>query len=468
MSRASAIAEAPLTIARWLLLASIVLSAWLFGGTRDWTIEVIRWLLLAMTALFVVGLSLRCRWPRVPWLVAVPSMFLLLQGWFMVWNASRRFIPEVQLFVDAVQRLPGWPGFWDAGLTRPSILLMTGLIGALWVTCDLAANRQWRNRVWITIAATGLSMMLLGLAQRFTDAPGIFWNPYRYVGETFFATFRYHANAGAYINLVLPFIVALAVRAFYREGAEKSRVFWTLASFVTAACGFINVSRAANLVCALLLIGMTAWIAAARLRTLRTRRILAFGSIMVGLVAASALMALSFGIDRTVGRWERVGFWDQERALNYELLVSDFIPAAGWWGYGPGTFEPIFNPKRSTIGRQPQGIWAQAHCDILQTPVDYGWAGAAAWTILLGGALVSAALGARRRGRKPDETEILSMACAFALAGVSLHAFVDFPLQISSLQLYTVVIAGVAWGMAVSRPRDRSKESRVASGGSGS
>jgi len=440
----------PLTAARWLLLASIVLAAWLFGGTRPWTIEVIRWLLLTMTALFLVGLALRWRRPRVPWLVVVPSLFLLAQGWFMTWNASRRFIPFSGIFVDTPQRLPGWPGFWDAALTGPPVLLMTGLLGALWVTCDLAANRQWRQRIWGTLAATGLSMMVLGVAQRFTDAPGIFWSPYRYVGETFFATFRYHANAGAYINLVLPFIVALAVRAFYRDGAEKSRVFWTLAAFVTAACGFINTSRAANLVCALLLLGLTAWIAAARLRTLRTRRILAFTSIVLGLIAAASLLALSFGIDRTVGRWERSGWWDQERFLNYELLTSDFIPAAGWWGYGPGTFEPVFNPARQMVGKTA-GVWAQAHSDILQTPVDYGWAGAGAWTLLIGGALVVAAFGARRRGRRPDESEILSMACAFALAGVSLHAFVDFPLQIASLQVYTMIIAGLAWG-ATRRP----------------
>ncbi|MFM8657561.1 MAG: hypothetical protein ACKOD5_10595, partial [Chthoniobacterales bacterium] len=56
---------------------------------------------------------------------------------------------------------------------------------------------------------------------------------------------------------------------------------------------------------------------------------------------------------------------------------------------------------------------------------------------------------------------ILSMACSFALAGVSLHALVDFPLQISSLQLYTVIIAGLAWGMAFSRSRERGNESRV-------
>jgi len=435
----------PLTAARWLLLASIVLSAGLFGGTRDWTIDVIRWLLLAMTALFVLGLLFRRRWPRVPWLVVVPTLLLLLQGWFMVWNAGRRFIPELQLFVGVPQPLPGWPGFWDAALVRPSVLLMTGLLGALWVTCDLGANRVWRQRVWVTLAGTGLGMMVLGLAQRFTDAPGIFWNPYRYTGETFFATFRYHANAGAYINLVLPFIVALAVRAFYREGAEKSRVFWTLASFATAACGFINTSRAANLVCATLLVGMAAWITAARLRTLRSRRILASVSLVLGLLAAAGLMAVSFGLDRTVGRWEKSGFWDKERALNYEMLVAEFIPESGWWGHGPGTFEAVFDRRRQAAGKTA-GVWAQAHSDILQTPVDYGWAGAAAWTVITGGALLVAAAGARRRGRRPDEGEILSMACAFALAGVSLHALVDFPLQISSLQLYTVIIAGLAWG----------------------
>jgi len=47
------------------------------------------------------------------------------------------------------------------------------------------------------------------------------------------------------------------------------------------------------------------------------------------------------------------------------------------------------------------------------------------------------------------------MACAFALAGVFLHAFVDFPLQISSLQLYTVLIVGLAWGIAFPHSRER-------------
>jgi len=385
-------------------------------------------------------------------LVAVPSLFLLLQCWFMTWNASRRFIQGADTFVDIPQPLASWPGFWDASLTLQPVLLMTGLIGALWVACDLTANRQWRNRVWLVLALTGLSIMILGLAQRFTEAPGIFWNPYRYVGETFFATFRYHANAGAYINLVLPFMVALAVRAFYREGAEKSRVFWTLTALVTAACGFINTSRAGNVICALLLLGMVVWIVSARLRNLRTRRLLTCLAGALLIIGAAAVLAVSFGMDRTVGRWERQWdtLFDNSRYQVYDVLVSSAIPASGWWGHGPGTFVRVFNIHRDLTGNPVKGWWVNAHSDALQTPVDYGWAGAAAWLALLGGGLVVAALGARRRGHRPDENEILSMACAFALGGVSLHAFVDFPLQISSLQLYAVVIAGLAWGIAAS------------------
>lgn len=441
--------DLPLTASRWLLVTAVVLSAWLYGGTREWTIAVLCWLLLAVTASFFAGLAFRRRQPRVPVWVVVPSVFVLAQGWFMTWNARSRFVEFAGVFVDVPQPLPGWPGFVDAAMTAPQMLMATGLLGAMWVACDLSANRVWRKRLWIAIAATGVSIMVLGLAQKFTGAPGIFWDPYRYTGKTFFAVFRYHANAGAYINLVLPFVVGLAVAAFHREGAERGRVFWSLAALVTAACGFINTSRAANVVSAILLLVMTAWIAAARMRGLRARRAVGGLALVVVCVGAACMLALSFGIDRSLGRWQSgglEGLSNNPRFSTYEAIVRGALPEAGWWGFGPGTFEPVFNIHRSLAGTAVRGRWLYAHSDALQTPMDYGRAGAAAWLVLLGGALVQAVRGARRRGKRLTDAEIFSAACGFSLAGVLLHACVDFPMQVASLQIHAVIIAGLAWG----------------------
>lgn len=442
--------DLPLTAARWLLLASVVLSAWLFGATRPWVVEFMTWWLLAAAALFLAGLALRRRLPRVRWFLVLPSLFLLAQGWFMVWNAGGRFIPALQDFVGIPQPLPGWPGVLDRSLTLPWMLRTTGLLGALWIACDLAAHRVWRDRLWVTLGATGASIMVLGLTQRFTGATSIFWDTYRYTGEWFFAVYRYHANAGSYINLVLPMITGLAVLAFMRRGAEGPRVLWTLAALTTAACGFVNLSRAANVITAILLLGMAVWIATLRLQAASSRRLL--HGMLSGLAVTGTVvyLAVSFDLSGAQARWEKTkldALLNDGRPEVYEIMMKGTLEKAGAWGFGQGSFEFVFNKARAALQHPRAGRWDYAHSDALQTIQDWGYAGAGAWLVMFACGWLRAVSGSRRVGGAPDDCRILSASGAFALTGVFLHACVDFPLQILSLELYTLVILGLVVGL---------------------
>jgi hypothetical protein len=439
-----------LTTARWFLLANIVVAAWLYGSTREWAREWVSWLLVGNSALFMVGLVARFRMPRVPFPAALAVIFLLAQGWFMAWNARRQFISETAVFVYREQPLPGWPGFMDEALVLPSMLLTTGLIGAFCMACDMTANRIWRQRLWITLSGTGVSIVILGLAQRLLDAPSIFWDLEQNLGWTFFGVFRYHANAGSFINLVLPLIVGLSVAAFFREGTGTSRVFWTMAALITAAAGFVNVSRAANVLCAVLLAGMSICIAVTAIRSSALSRPWICWSLAAGMLVLAGVLALSFGMEKTLMRWE-MGSWqilrgDAGRTEAYEIMTRSAIPAAGAWGFGPGTFEQMFNIHRAEIASELLGRWDKGHSDALQTLMDWGWAGASAWAVIFSGALFRGLRVAKNSWRSNRAAGILAVVGMFSLGGVMLHALVDFPLQIASLELYTMLVAGILWG----------------------
>jgi hypothetical protein len=436
--------EISLAAARWFLLANLVLAAWLYGGTRDWTREWVTWLLLANTGLFLIGSTCWRVLPKVPVVASSSVVFLLSLGGFMAWNARRQFLDSAGVFVNRNQPMPVWPGYWDVAMVLPSLWLAAGLLGAFCIACDMAVTPVWRRRLWFTLAGTGLSIVTLGLAQRFTGAQDIFWSLETFRGPTFFGVYRYHANAGAFINLVLPLQVGLAVRALRTEGAEAGRVLWCLGAFVTAAAGFVNVSKAANVICLFLILAMAVFFGANQFRSGGGRIWMAEGVSILVVVG----VALSFGLEKTFDRWENlVGVWrsgaTNSRLQAYEIIVRGPLPAAGWCGFGPGTFERVFDFYRESLGSQIVGRWDKAHSDALQTPMEWGWAGAVAWVILIGGGFFKAL----RAARGYSEDSLLAASAALALAGVMIHALMDFPLQIASLQLFTLVIVGLCWGL---------------------
>jgi O-antigen ligase len=442
-------------IPRWGLLGLLVFAPWAYGSTRPSGKSFLTASLLVVLGFFLLSLVANLRLPKLNRTSVFLTVLLLLQGWIMVLNPKQKFEPTLFSYAHLPGAIPWLPGVVDRSAAEAQLLLVTGLIGAFWVAGDLAASARWRTRTWWVMSLTGISLVALGLAQRFTGARAIFWDPYADTEPTFFATYRYHANAGAFLNLVLPLIAARAVLSFLRRYPQAaSMTFWSVATLTTVACAFINVSKAAMVITALIVLAQA------------SRQLIQFPIefrnwsktqlIVIGVVFLVLLSGLiwAFGFGDSLERWIelRSSGTGESRLLVDAAIVRYALPASGWWGFGPGTFQITFPFFTQSLGNRLAGIWQNAHEDYLQGLMEWGYIGGVLWaTLLFGGLCIAIARYIRQRRSWDDEARLLLSAYILSMCGLLLHATVDFPLQIPSLQLYAAVILGFLWNLSVSR-----------------
>ena len=446
-----------ITSGRWLLLAAIVASAWLWGSTRPWTREIITWLLLAASVPFAAGLIFSQRWPRIPVPILLIVLLLAGYGWLMGWNSPLLSPDSVTLeLVRFAPPFPSLPGFLHRERVIPELLLATAMLGALLQAADMTANPLWNKRLWITMALTGFSIVVLGLAQRLTQAPAIFWNLYENTGETFFGVFRYHANAGAFLNITLPLCACLALLSLRKNDRPLAAIFWITATLLTIGACCINASRAAIVVTAvILIIGSPSVILIGR--SCQPSGQSGGRPLLILLITLllGAVMALSFGIDLSVSRWKNntIDLSESDRLLTYECILGYGLPRTGLLGSGPGTFEEAFAFTIKEDQLPVEGRWDAAHCDPLQALMEWGLPGSLCWSILMLGALLRGCL--ITIGKGSYENRIRTLCATLSLGGVLLHSLVDFPLQIASIQLLALLITGTLWGTRPERRNGR-------------
>jgi len=433
---------------RWFLLLILITAVSLWGTTRPWTMNLIAIALLLDLLVFASGLVLIARKPRLPRWLILPLAGILLQGWIMALNA----FPGPGGLRILLGRVPGhvsWlPASIDRCITIQTMMLVSGLLGAMSVSCDLASNRIWLLRLWRTIALTGTGMVFLGLAQRWTHAKAIFWNLYENAGEYFFGVYRYHANAGSLMNLTLPLLAGLSFLSLIDSHRKSERALWITATVATVAGSFVNVSRASSAITMLLCLAI---IVAAGSRLACRRRGQSLAMIVIIAVTSLALLipvTLSFGVEKSLHRWTHPGnrsaFWGGDRIRTAEAIVQSLLPRTGFFGSGPGTFEQSFSSVNLHRETPVAGRWDMAHDDYLQTLSEWGAIGSVFWALLIGGGILNAL--ARFRHGTSMTLDVFNAAGILAMVGVLIHALVDFPLQIASIQLFTACIAGGLWG----------------------
>ena len=434
---------------RWIFFAALVYAPWAYGGTTPASIQTINWLLLAALILWIIELLISRRWPTFSRLLLFLTCALIGIGAWMAVNAKSIYDSDFFVFVPLRNFAPYLAGSVDYAISAAWILRGALLLFAILFVADLSQSNRWLLRLWYTIGLVAGSIAFLGLLQKATGAHMIFWQTAPPWGATtFFATYYYHGNAGAFLNLVWPLTAGLAIRAFTARRRPATRAMWLSVFILTIAGVLANTSRVAQLIALLLLIAICLRFGPALLRKVwRTQKGIALAGTIAILLALIAL-AQATHLEEPLNRWQSLS----ERIPNDARwqawrVAAGALSDIGLFGFGPATFRVVF-PFYNGVGVQRvQNIWRFLHEDYLQTALEWGWLGSTLWAVLFFGGI---AVGIRSYkqyapGWAPRR-RLLQPLVIIALMGVALHAIIDFPLQIASIQLYVATYLGLCWG----------------------
>jgi hypothetical protein len=410
-----------------------------YGCTRPEMLPTLFCLLGAVIITSVVSMALRSTWSRIPRLVLVCVALLLIQGWWMTGNPV--FPSLIAANGGSVNASPG-----EIHLISFNTMTVTSLLlGCFVVLCTILEDPHQRRFILLCAAASGVLISVFGIVLKlsgeqlmpyFWKQADIDWND--------FALYRYHGNAGAFLNLAWPLILVFTRRAYTPTVSIASKVVWTFCSVACASALFLNSSKAA-LVIGLLILPCPFL---TRLTRLRGKILFILGAVTLLIIAsglvASSILAQNAAIDRITNTTEVAGGLEGRLADYQEDLNA--LPEAGAFGFGPGLYKVAFPYQLSPMRNAGSAVHDFAHEDYLQTALEWGWVGTLWWAILVAGGLYRGLRTYAQRERFASKTERhLLLGAILGVCGTLTHALVDFPLQIPSIRLFFLVLLAVCW-----------------------
>jgi hypothetical protein len=246
------------------------------------------------------------------------------------------------------------------------------------------------------------------------------------------------------------------------------RAVWIGLFIVTIAGVLANTSRMAQLVAVVLMLTICLQFGPALVRKLSgSRKSIALAGGLAILLALIAL-AQAVHLEQPLNRWQtetqRISGDARWQAFR---VAMGAVPDARLCGFGPGTFRVVFPGYNIGSANQAPGSWRFLHDDYMQTVLEWGSLGSSFWALLFFGGIAIGIRSFHRRGRAwMPRRRLLQPLVVIALLGVAVHALVDFPLQIESIQLYVATYLGICWGSALwrnSRSASHSQNSFVRS-----
>jgi O-antigen ligase len=433
-------------------MVALIYAPWARGCLQPWAIKVLAGL-ISLAGVFWLLAILRAGGTRVSVFCLICTLALLVQGWWMVFNAHSIYDAGHDKFNFVPSLWPAGPGAVDQRVAAASMLQMTSVLIAFLIASDLAASKIWRWRFLGAIAWTGFTIAAYGILQRVGHLPPLAHSKYP---QSVFASFDYHGNAGAFLNMVIPAVFVLALARPFSKPAKTVSVGGIIGLTVCVAAVLVNISRAAMVISLAVLAALVVWARKfrpghLRLGAMARRPITAVILLFVIAIAGAGSREL----------WRRWRYlptsleWDNPRIL-MDRIAYHMAGDAGWFGQGPGSFKlllpstpymiPALYSRWEVLVFKPGDEISRdsyVHNDYLQFAIEWGWIGSTLWgCLVLGG--VWNGLSAYRRADAADQRLLLA-ASLIALGGVLTHAMVDWPLQVASLELYAAVYLAILW-----------------------
>ena len=410
-----------------------------YGCTRPEMLPALFALLTAAIVMGLISLVLDRRWPDLPRILLVCSGAVLLQGWWLTWNP---------IFPSVVSANGGEVNTTLENIRRLSFNSMTAttlLLGSFLILCEIFSDTNLRRFILLAAAVSGVLISVIGIVLKLVGDPltHYFWKPFE-VDWNNFAFYRYHGNAGAFLNLVWPLILVFARRTYAPTISLGKKVVWIFSALACGGALFLNASKAALVIGLLIL----PWPFLTWLMRLKRKSLLVLGGSTFALVIVALLissqLAQHAAFQRLTNATEVSVSFDG-RAGAYQQYVNA-LPDVGFFGFGPGLFQLAFPYQTSPLGNVSVGLREYAHEDYLQTVLEWGWFGTLWWFLIVAGGLYRAIRTYLRREQFESKTDRhLVLAAILGVCGTLAQALIDFPLQIASTRLFFLVLLALCW-----------------------
>lgn len=404
----------------WVVATHLVFLPWALGTMHLWAQTIS---LILSTASFVISLLPRhytaeqaggggafrlLPWPKllrfpIFWLGLALLGLVAIHGLNPAWEYQTdgksfwmKRIPAIT-WLPAGVRVPfaEW-GPWRMLMIYGSAFMT---VCAIWVGFT---RRRTLQRLLIALAANGVALAILGLAQRALNAPKIFWS-ITSSNASFFASFIYKNHGAFFLNLTLAVTCGLGLW-YYRRGArrmEKSNPSGVFAFFATTLAISIIVSyaRGATLgmlgYLALVVVGFVYY----QFRLTRESRTPLIAISLVAIFAVFLMVGLN-ALHSEIA-WDRLEsvFSGKDVSVEARIVANqaslEMLGQHWGMGVGAGSFQFLFPSYQlhfpaiwNLDGHRV--FWEQAHNDVLQFPIEFGvpgmlliFAGFVYWGIVL-------------------------------------------------------------------------------------